>query len=827
MPEQPHEPDALRPNDLEPTTDSPSEMPTTSRKGLDHEQFVASHATDMVGKKIGNYTIKSIIGSGGMGTVFQAQQEQPSRRVAIKMMKRGITSRNALRRFEFETQVLGRLQHPVIAQIYEAGTFDDGGGTRPYFAMEYISSAKELVDYIESKQLDVRERLELIRKFCEGVEYGHQRGVIHRDLKPGNILVGINGQPKIIDFGVARSTDSDAVSATLSTESGQLIGTLQYMSPEQVELDPADLDTRSDVYSIGVILHEVLTGAFPYELTGASLTKAAKLIKESRPRRLGEINAKFEGDLETIALKALEKDRDDRYQSVGDLSEDIRRYLADEAIMARKPRRTEQFRRFVRKHRLATATTIIVSLALLALTGLSAILYQDAKKNLVQSRKNLEIALTFNELLTEGLGSLSASDGGKRLRDTILNEANGTFARTLPPDERDSQMALLEKALEPVNFTDVTNTYLADSMILPMIGGIDALFTDDPYWHGAMLVKMGKALRGLGQEEVAETQLRRSIELLEAAVQPEQKDLLIARGMLATLLYGKGELAEAEDMYRSVLPGYLEAWGTENIRTLEIQDAIGGCLIGQGRYEEGSAVIGEGLETRRRLFGDDDYRTLNVMDNYAASLTWLERFDEAEQYAREAWLGWRRNNGDHSMAAMRSQSFLAAILVNQERFREAEELMQQALPILREYHGNDHSYTLEAMSHLSAAMVGLEQHEEAEALLQERLKLCISGWGVDHVKTFETRNQLGDFYIKMERFEDALPLAKANERTLHDSSWANRRQALEQLVELHEAWHKAEPNAEHDAKAAEYRAQVEAIEGRKPDQADSAIPAVP
>ena len=773
---------------------------------------------------IGPYRIKRLIGAGGMGTVYLGQQESPRRDVAIKVMNPGVVSHTAMRRFEFEAQVLARLQHQVIAQVYEAGTFDDGSGTRPYFAMEYISSAKELGDYIEAKQLDVHSRLELFRRICEGIEYGHQRGVIHRDLKPGNILVGADGQPKIIDFGVARSTDSDAVSATLSTESGQLIGTLQYMSPEQVDLDPADLDTRSDVYSLGVLLHEVLTGEFPYELTGASITKAAQRIKESRPRRLGEIDAKFKGDLETICLKALEKDRDRRYQSVGDLSEDIRRYLADEAIMARQPRRTEQLRRFVRKHRLASAATVVVSLALLALTILSAILYENAKGNLTQARKNFEVAMSFNELLTEGLGSLSASDGGEQLRDTILNEANGTFARTLPPDERDSQLALLEKALEPVNFTDVTNTYLADSMILPMIGGIDALFADDPYWHGAMLGKMGRALRGLGQEEVAETQLRRSIELLEAAVQPGHKDLLTAQASLATLLFRMGKGTEAEELYRSVLPGYEQAWGAENIRTLEIQDAIGACLIRQGRYEEGSAAIGAGLETRRRLFGDEDYRTLNVMDNYAASLTYLDRDEEAERYAREAWMGRRRNNGDDSVGAMRAQSFLAGILVHLERFKEAEELMQPVLPVLRQRHGNDHAHTLTAMRHWSRSLAGLERYEEAEALLQERLQLCLTGWGDDHVNTFEARHQLGELYITMERFEDALPLAKVNERTLNDAAWANRRMALEQLVELHEAWHGVDPEGGHDATAAEYQSRLDTIEAAEAEEPAPAVP---
>jgi len=773
-------------------------------------------------ERIGPYRVKRFIGHGGMGSVYLAQQESPRRDVAVKVMKPGVVSSTSLRRFEFEAQVLGRLQHPVIAQIYEAGTFDDGSGTRPYFAMEYISSAKELGDYIESKQLDVRDRLELIRKVCEGIEYGHQRGVIHRDLKPGNILVGVNGQPKIIDFGVARSTDSDAVSATLSTESGQLIGTLQYMSPEQVDLDPADLDTRSDVYALGVILHEVLTGEFPYELTGASITKAAQLIKESKPRRLGEIDAKFKGDLETICLKALEKDRDRRYQSVGDLSEDIRRYLADEAIMARQPRRTEQLRRFVRKHRLATASTIVVSLALFSLTVLSVILYMDASRNLL-------VAERFNEFLTEGFSGLGqGSEGeGEQLRETILDEAKETLSRTLPPEERDRQLALLENALSPVNFTDVSNTYLSNSMILPMIEGINEVFADVPFWQGGMLMKLGIALKHMGRNELAETQFLRSIELLEEAGGPEHKDTLIARTSLGVLLFQRGELTEAEEIFRSVLPSFLEAWGPEHIRTLEVQDAIGACLIGQGRYEEGSAAIGEGLKTRRRIFGNDDYRTLDVMDNYAASLTYLDRDEEAEQYAREAWLGWRRNKGNDSVAAMKSQSFLAAILSRQERFREAEELMQPVLLILRQRHGNDHVYTLTAMRYWSGALAGLERYEEAEALMQERLKLCLARWGTDHHQTFEARTHLIKLYITMERFEDALLLAGTNDRTLNDTALANRRMALEQLVELHEAWHRVDPEGGHEATAAGYQSQLDAIEGEQAEEAEAAQPTVP
>lgn len=286
---------------------------------------------------IGPYKVKQIIGSGGMGTVVLAQQDNPRRDVAIKIMNPGVVSRKALHRFEFEAQTLGRLQHPAIAQVYEAGTFDEGSGGRPYFAMEYVADARELVDYVTDQELDIKARLKLFRAICAGVEYGHQRGVIHRDLKPGNILVDTEGHPKIIDFGVARSTESDSVSATLATEAGQLIGTLQYMSPEQVDLDPAGLDTRSDVYALGVILYQLLVARLPYDLGSISLAKAAEFIRTAQPARLSEINSVFKGDLETICFKALEKERERRYQSVGDLSEDLRRYLADEPIMARPP----------------------------------------------------------------------------------------------------------------------------------------------------------------------------------------------------------------------------------------------------------------------------------------------------------------------------------------------------------------------------------------------------------------------------------------------------------------------------------------------------------
>lgn len=395
------------------------DLPDDALQGfLDGTAAVLAHGDEsaknrLIPLRIGRYEINRSVGEGGMGVVYEAQQANPRRRVALKLIRAGFPSEGEQRRFRREAEVLGQLHHAGIAHIYEAGYADVVGpagtlASQPFIAMEFIEGAP-ITEYVGGRSLDDRTALELFLAVCEAVEHAHLKGIVHRDLKPGNIIVEESGQPKILDFGIARLVGPGHEETTLRTDAGQLIGTLPYMSPEQVEGDSSLIDTRTDVYALGVILYELLTGRLPHDVRHRSLHDGIRIIREDEPTRLSSINSRFRGDLDTIAAKALEKSKERRYASAAALADDIRRYLKDEPIVARPASTFYQLQKFARRNRALVGGVSATILALIAgLVGMVFFASREHSQRIRADKKTLEARrLAYRASLSAASGALA------------------------------------------------------------------------------------------------------------------------------------------------------------------------------------------------------------------------------------------------------------------------------------------------------------------------------------------------------------------------------------------------------------------------------------
>jgi|GEM_PF-3430873 serine/threonine protein kinase/tetratricopeptide (TPR) repeat protein len=387
----------------------------------------ASEQLSAMPKHIGQYALLEIIGYGGMGVVYKAMQPHPKREVAIKVLRFEQMSERRLRRFELEGELLGRLNHPAIAKVYEVGFFDAGQGRQPFIAMEYIEGA-QLVQHVEKQKLDLQANLQILRAISEGVSYAHQQGIVHRDLKPSNILVTDDGQIRILDFGVASASDPELQLQTMQTDAGQMVGTLPFMSPEQASGLTDQVDTLSDVYSMGVISYRLLSGNLPHDVHSLALPQAVEEICQGHPKLLGFYDKKYVGDIETIIAKALEKDKIRRYQSVSAFAEDIRRYLENEPIEARPPSVLYVMSRFAKRNAVAVVASTVIILVLIIATVFSSYKAIDANIARQKSDERLQqiqsVASTLVFDLTDRVGNIP---GATPLREHIAN----TGLRTL------------------------------------------------------------------------------------------------------------------------------------------------------------------------------------------------------------------------------------------------------------------------------------------------------------------------------------------------------------------------------------------------------------
>ena len=519
------------------------------------------------------------------------------------------------RRFGYESQVLARLRHSGIAQVFEAGTHDDGDGAVPYFAMEYIPNAKHITRFAKERSLGTRERLTLFSKVCGAVHHGHQKGVIHRDLKPGNILVDPHGDPKIIDFGVARGTDSDLAVTTLQTDVGQLIGTLQYMSPEQSEGDPDALDARSDVYALGVVLYELLAGRLPYVISGKQVLQSTAVIREQPPTKPSTIDRTLRGDVETIVLKALEKDPERRYASAADFAEDIRSYLNGEPIRARPPSAVYRLNLFARRHKAGLGA--VAALALIA--ALAAVMVARSHGRARQAEDAVAAALE-RASQAEIVAAASKRDGvpEDQAATDMVGQVPGEFSITTVAGHTIGTVDFSNRKATVLNFVAADCPFCFKQV--PLVERIRAEY--EP--QGVRFVNVGmKYKQEFTAEEAADIFARFSqIEFAKDADHRVGNLFLVTGYPTLSILDSTGTVTHVSTGAKGDLMTRLRG---------QLDALILGIPTPEERLAEAETLHRQTLENNRRTLGEGHRDTLRSMENLAAALAEQGKYDEAEE----------------------------------------------------------------------------------------------------------------------------------------------------------------------------------------------------
>jgi serine/threonine protein kinase len=597
------------------------------------------------GTHVGPFRIVRAIAAGGMGIVYEAAQANPARRVALKMARRALDA-ESVRRFRLEVSVLGGLQHPNIAQVYEAGVHVDDRGASPreipWFAMELLEDARTITNYADSKALPIRARIALFLAVCDGVHLGHQKGVIHRDLKPDNILVDRFGRVRIIDFGIARAIDSELDLTTMQTEEGLLLGTIPFMSPEQVAGNRGALDTRSDIYALGVVLYRLLTGRLPFDDAKRPLPEIARAICEDPPARPSTAAPGLRGDLETILLKALEKEPARRYKSAEAFADDLRRYLERRPIEARPPSAAYQLSLFARRHAWIVGSLAAVAAILVAATvvsGVFAVQATSAKDAAFAQKKAADAARAQSDLLFTTLLDRSVRDMKRTALEThdLVGGASVSRAQlasalsileTLESIAKDNvavQASLIATRLElgsvlgdPAhpNLGDVAG---ARRCYEEALKGAQDLLKTDPN-NPQLLRNVSMVDRGLSNLALTENDFDRALSLALDAVDRAtalvamapaskalRKELGLAHDASYVALARLKRLPEAEEHMKRYLEIFAElAAADPNDRSFRDQvafgyDRVGGFAYLEKRYEEAAEAYDKAKETMLAL----------------------------------------------------------------------------------------------------------------------------------------------------------------------------------------------------------------------------------
>jgi eukaryotic-like serine/threonine-protein kinase len=731
---------------------------------IDDDATLSDGSLGASSQSIGPYTLIQLLGAGGMGEVWRAEQIEPLRRtVALKLIKTGMDTRAVAARFDAERQAVALMEHPNIAKVFDAGTTPAG---RPYFVMEYVPGIP-ITEYSDKHRLTVNERLTLFMQVCDGVQHAHHKAIIHRDLKPPNVLVEeVNHKPtpKIIDFGLAKAMGPRLTQMTVFTEAGVQVGTPAYMSPEQADSKESQLDTRTDAYSLGVILYELLVGALPFDVQDiAHVGREAMLRKIStqdpqrpsiRVRLLGDaskisaihrqeeprsLERHLRGELDWITLKALEKDRSRRYGSPAELAADIQRYLQDEPVLAGPPSAGYRASKFVSRHRFGVGVATAAVVLLLGFAVTTA--FQARRIARERDRANRE------------------AEASKRVAEFMTS----MFKVSDPSEARGNS---------------VTAHEILDQASNQVAAGLDK----DPELQAQMMDVMGTVYWNLGLNSRARPLLERAADIRLRVLGPEDPATLLSKHHLAVVLDTQGRFAEAEKLERETLDIRRRVLGTEHPDTLRTVNNLATTVEREGRgmpdgperearLAEAEKLERETLEISRRVLGMDHPNTLGSMSNLASTLDNEWRYADAEQLQREAVDIQRRVLGAEHPHTLGSINNLAFSLERLHRYADAEKLYRETLDVQRRVLGPEHPDTLLSMDNLNNTLGEQGRYAEAEKLCRETLNIRRRVLGPEHPDTAMSAYELSGLLARQGRRSEALSfLQKAVDHGLDPAS---------------------------------------------------------